>query len=83
MMCQATRSKRFTAKFSDLLSEAGIFSATLGSDSREQAITRLREAAVAKGGNAVLAMRFDSSDIGGIMNEVAAYGTAVKISPIK
>jgi uncharacterized protein YbjQ (UPF0145 family) len=56
---------------------------TLLSDSREQAITRLREAAVAKGGNAVLAMRFDSSDIGGIMNEVAAYGTAVKISPIK
>jgi uncharacterized protein YbjQ (UPF0145 family) len=56
---------------------------TLLSDSREQAITRLREAAAAKGGNAVLAMRFDSSDIGGIMNEVAAYGTAVKISPIK
>lgn len=56
---------------------------TLLSDSREQAIERLREAAAAKGGNAVLAMRFDSSDIGGIMNEVAAYGTAVKITPIK
>jgi len=56
---------------------------TLLADSREQAIARLREAAAAKGGNAVLAMRFDSSDIGGIMNEVAAYGTAVKISPIK
>jgi len=56
---------------------------TLLADSREQAIARLREAATAKGGNAVLAMRFDSSDIGGIMNEVAAYGTAVKISPIK
>ena len=48
-------------------------------DTREQALERLREEAAAKGANAVLAMRFDSSDIGGIMNEVAAYGTAVKI----
>ena len=56
---------------------------TLLSDSREQALDRLRDAAAAKGANAVLAMRFDSGDIGGIMNEVAAYGTAVKISPKK
>jgi len=56
---------------------------SLLSDSREHALARLREAAAAKGGNAVLAMRFDSGDIGGIMNEVAAYGTAVKVSPIK
>jgi len=53
------------------------------SDTREQAIDRLRQEAIAKGGNAVIAMRFDSSDIGGIMNEVAAYGTAVKIQPKK
>jgi uncharacterized protein YbjQ (UPF0145 family) len=56
---------------------------TLLTDSREHALARLREAAAAKGGNAVLAMRFDSGDIGGIMNEVAAYGTAVKIKPTK
>jgi uncharacterized protein YbjQ (UPF0145 family) len=56
---------------------------TLLSDSREKALERLREAAEEKGANAVLAMRFDSGDIGGIMNEVAAYGTAVKIKPIK
>ena len=49
------------------------------SDSREHALSRLRDAATAKGGNAVLAMRFDSGDIGGVMNEVAAYGTAVKV----
>lgn len=49
------------------------------SDSREHALARLREAATAKGANAVVAMRFDSGDIGGVMNEVAAYGTAVKI----
>src|SRR5580704_3204923 len=51
------------------------------SDTREQAIDRLRQEAASKGANAVIAMRFDSSDIGGIMNEVAAYGTAVKIQP--
>jgi uncharacterized protein YbjQ (UPF0145 family) len=53
------------------------------SDSREHALERLRNAASEKGANAVLAMRFDSGDIGQIMNEVAAYGTAVKIEKIK
>ncbi|HVS58484.1 MAG TPA: heavy metal-binding domain-containing protein [Candidatus Saccharimonadales bacterium] len=48
-------------------------------DSREHALQRLREAAAAKGANAVLMMRFDSGDIGNVMNEVAAYGTAVKV----
>lgn len=48
-------------------------------DSREQALNRLRQEAAAKGANAVLAMRFDSGDIGNVMNEVAAYGTAVKV----
>lgn|SRR5690242_7315447 len=49
------------------------------SDSREHALARLRDAAAAKGANAVLMMRFDSGDIGQVMNEVAAYGTAVKV----
>lgn len=48
-------------------------------DSREQALERLRGEAAAKGTNAVLAMRFDSGDIGNVMNEVAAYGTAVRV----
>jgi uncharacterized protein YbjQ (UPF0145 family) len=52
------------------------------SDSREHALARLRAAAVEKGANAVLAMRFDSGDIGGVMNEVAAYGTAVRVEKI-
>ncbi len=55
---------------------------TMLSDSREHALARLREEATSKGANAVLAMRFDSGDIGGIMNEVAAYGTAVKVVKI-
>lgn len=56
---------------------------TLLSDSREHALARMRQAAIDKGSNAVLAMRFDSGDIGGVMNEVAAYGTAVKVVPKK
>lgn len=49
------------------------------SDSRDQAIERMTEAARAKGANAVLAMRFDCNEIGDIMSEVAAYGTAVTV----
>ncbi len=49
-------------------------------DSRNQAMARMRQAAADKGANAVLMMRFDSGDIGQVMNEVAAYGTAVKVT---
>lgn len=49
------------------------------SDSRNQAMERLRKAAAEKGANAILMMRFDSGDIYQVMNEVAAYGTAVKV----
>lgn len=52
------------------------------SATREQAIERLREAASQKGANAVIGMNFDSGDIGQVMNEVAAYGTAVKIEKL-
>lgn len=55
---------------------------TLLADSREHALARLRQAAADKGANAVLAMRFDSGDIGGVMNEVAAYGTAVRVTKL-
>ena len=48
-------------------------------DSREQAIERLRAAAAEHGANAILAMRFDCNEIGGVMSEVAAYGTAVTV----
>jgi uncharacterized protein YbjQ (UPF0145 family) len=46
-------------------------------DSRNQAIERLRLAALERGGNAVLAMRFDCNEIADLMSEIAAYGTAV------
>jgi uncharacterized protein YbjQ (UPF0145 family) len=51
-------------------------------DSRIHAQERLEEAAREKGGNAVIAMRFDCNEIGDIMSEVAAYGTAVTIRPL-
>ncbi len=50
------------------------------SDSRVEAVERMKQAAAEKGANAVVAMRFDTSELGNIMNEVSAYGTAVKIS---
>jgi uncharacterized protein YbjQ (UPF0145 family) len=49
------------------------------SASRDDATDRLREAAADKGANAVLAMRFDCNEIGDVMSEVAAYGTAVTV----
>jgi uncharacterized protein YbjQ (UPF0145 family) len=52
-------------------------------DSRMEAVERMKQAAAERGANAILAMRFDTGDIGGTMNEVAAYGTAVKIQPKK
>jgi uncharacterized protein YbjQ (UPF0145 family) len=48
------------------------------SESRLQAIERLRDAARDVGANAIIAMRFDCNDLGSNMTEVAAYGTAVK-----
>lgn len=46
-------------------------------DSRNQARQRMWREARARGANAVVAMRFDCNEIGGIMSEIAAYGTAV------
>jgi len=62
--------------------EIGGYSKLL-SDSRLEAVSRMKAAASERGANAILAMRFDTGDIGGTMNEVAAYGTAVKIQPKK
>jgi uncharacterized protein YbjQ (UPF0145 family) len=47
--------------------------------SREQALDRLREHALALGANAVVSMQFDSSEIGQTMTELLAYGTAVVV----
>jgi uncharacterized protein YbjQ (UPF0145 family) len=49
------------------------------SESRNHAVERLKQAARERGANAVIAMRFDCNEIGNIMSEVAAYGTAVTV----
>lgn len=48
-------------------------------DTRRQAIDRMVANATAMGANAILTMRFDSSDLGNTMSEVVAYGTAVVV----
>lgn len=50
--------------------------------SRQEVIERMVEEAQAKGGEAVLAMRFDTSEMGGNWTEICAYGTAVVIEPL-
>jgi uncharacterized protein YbjQ (UPF0145 family) len=47
-------------------------------DSREQVIGRMVEEAQAKGGDAIVAMRFDTSEMGTNWTEICAYGTAVR-----
>lgn len=47
-------------------------------DSRQQVIERMVAEAEAKGGNAIVAMRFDTSEMGSTWTEICAYGTAVK-----
>jgi uncharacterized protein YbjQ (UPF0145 family) len=51
-------------------------------DSRNQARERMWREARVRGANAVVAMRFDCNEIGDIMSEVAAYGTAVTVEPL-
>ena len=47
-------------------------------DSRIEVQQRMIAEAEEKGADAVLAMRFDTSEMGGNWTEVCAYGTAVK-----
>jgi uncharacterized protein YbjQ (UPF0145 family) len=47
-------------------------------DSRQQVIDRMVAEAEAKGGDAIVAMRFDTSEMGSSWTEICAYGTAVR-----
>ncbi len=49
-------------------------------DTRRQAIDRMVQNAVALGANGVVSFRFDSSELGGTMSEIVAYGTAVVVA---
>ena len=51
-------------------------------EARGHAIERMVGNATAKGANAIVMMRFDSSEIGQTMSEIVAYGTAAVIEPL-
>jgi uncharacterized protein YbjQ (UPF0145 family) len=53
---------------------------TMLTESRQDAVARLVEMAVAAGADAVVGLRYDCSEITQSLSEVAAYGTAVKLA---
>lgn len=50
-------------------------------ETRRHAVDRLVEHATQLGANAIVSMRFDSSEMGSTMSEIVAYGTAVSVVP--
>jgi uncharacterized protein YbjQ (UPF0145 family) len=50
-------------------------------EARRHATDRMVTNATAMGANAIVMMRFDSSEIGQTMSEIVAYGTAVILAP--
>jgi uncharacterized protein YbjQ (UPF0145 family) len=54
--------------------------ATMLTESRQEAVTRLVAMAEAAGAHAVVGLRFDCSEITQSLSEVAAYGTAVRLA---
>jgi uncharacterized protein YbjQ (UPF0145 family) len=49
--------------------------------SRHEALARLEDHARRLGANAVLSVAFDTSEMGEVMTEIMAYGTAVVVEP--
>src|SRR5678816_3231809 len=50
-------------------------------DTRRQAVDRMVQNATLMGANAVISMRFDSTELANTMSEIVAYGTAVVLVP--
>jgi uncharacterized protein YbjQ (UPF0145 family) len=48
-------------------------------EGRDHATERVIEEAEAKGANAIIAFRFDTSELGTNWTEICAYGTAVRV----
>ena len=51
-------------------------------ESRNEAMSRLVAEAAQRGGNVIVAMRFETSDLGGNWSEICAYGTAAYAVPV-
>ncbi len=50
-------------------------------ESRRQVMDRLVTEAELRGANAIVGMRFDTSEIGNGWTEICAYGTAMRVTP--
>jgi uncharacterized protein YbjQ (UPF0145 family) len=48
-------------------------------EARRHAVDRMVQNAQAMGANGIVMMRYDSSEIGQVMSEIVAYGTAVVV----
>ena len=48
-------------------------------EARRHAVDRMVQNAQAMGANGIIMMRFDSSEIGQVMSEIVAYGTAAVV----
>jgi uncharacterized protein YbjQ (UPF0145 family) len=73
--------KGFTAAFSALRQgEVSQYTEVL-EDSRRHAIDRMVDNARLLGADAIIGMRFDSSEMGQSLTEIVAYGTAVITEP--
>ena len=73
-------SRSFTAQLTALKKGEVHQYTELLEDSRRHAVDRMVENAHLMGANAIIGMRFDSSEIGTSLTEIVAYGTAVVIS---
>jgi uncharacterized protein YbjQ (UPF0145 family) len=51
-------------------------------ESRNETMNRMIEEATRRGGNAIVAMRFDTSELGEVWTEICAYGTAVRATKL-
>jgi uncharacterized protein YbjQ (UPF0145 family) len=71
--------RNFTATFKSLRQGEVTEYTDLLEDARRHAVDRMVANAKLLGANAIIAMRFDSSEMGNQLTEVVAYGTAVVI----
>lgn len=52
-------------------------------EGREEAIRRVVAEAESRGANAILAFRFDTSELGRTWTEICAYGTAARVEKVR
>jgi len=73
--------RNFSASFKSLRQGEVSEYTELLEDTRRHAIDRMVANAKLLGANGIVAMRFDSSEMGNQLTEVVAYGTAVVVGP--